>query len=193
MLINEIGWPTQGGGSTISEEERSKAYTAATENIPRTNCNVMGMLPQAWTSVQQDPRKPEDWYGIAGPVTAKPYPSAHAYSRAAKLMRGQLSQAPPGKPLMMCPGMPAPTSPGANRPSHCTILGTADADRLAGTGKRDVVCGFGGRDVIHARRGRDRLKGGPGQDVLVGGPGRDTCYGGRGRDRFRGCERIVSR
>jgi hypothetical protein len=111
MLINEIGWPTQGGGETISEDERSRAYRDATVNIPRTNCNVMGIVPQAWTSKQQDPKKPEDWYGIAGPVTARPYPSAHAYSRALRLMTGQRAKPPPNRPLMVCPGMPAPKPP----------------------------------------------------------------------------------
>jgi hypothetical protein len=220
MLINEIGWPTQGGGESISETQRAKAYRAATVNIPRTNCNVMGILPQAWTSAQQDPKNPEDWYGIANPSTAKPYSSAHAYSNAAKLMRGQRSQPPPNRPLIVCPGMPAPTPPGPARPNPCTMVGTPAADRLDGTARRDVVCAFGGRDEIRARggrdvalgadgpdriaggsgkdrlnggTGRDRLDGGPGRDVLIGGPGRDVCVGKRGHDRFRGCEKIVSR
>jgi len=108
MLINEIGWPTEGGGSTIPEDERAKAYRSATRNIPRTNCNVMGMLPQSWTSNQQNPNNPEDWYGIAGPATAKPFLSALVYSKTMKLMRGRLSKAPPRKALMVCPGMPPP-------------------------------------------------------------------------------------
>jgi Ca2+-binding RTX toxin-like protein len=168
-------------------------------NIPRTNCNVMGMLPQSWTSRQQSDSNPEDWYGIAGPVTAKPYPSAHAYSRAAKLMRGQLSQAPPSKPLMVCPGMPPPKPPDEGRPDPCTIAGTSGADHLAGTRRADVICALAGRDTVAGRRGRDRLKGGggrdrlrggPGRDLLDGGPGRDVCHGRRGRDRFRSCEKI---
>jgi hemolysin type calcium-binding protein len=221
MLINEIGWPTKGSGETISEAKRSKAYKAATVNIPRTNCNVMGILPQAWTSAEQNPKNAEDWYGIANPATAKPYPSAHAYANAAKLMRGQLSQPPPDKPLMVCPGMPAPKPPGTpGKPSRCTIAGTPASDSLRGTAGRDVACGFGGSDVIKTKggrdlalgaagadrlfggagpdrleggQGRDKLLGGRGDDVLIGGPGRDVCYGKPKHDRFRGCERIVSR
>jgi hypothetical protein len=113
MLINEIGWPAGGGRNAISEAARAKAYTRATRNIPRTNCNVMGMLPQAWTSRQQDPQRAEDWYGIASPATAMPYPSAWAYSKSLRLMRGDLRQPPPDKPLMACPGMPRPTPPGS--------------------------------------------------------------------------------
>lgn len=124
MLINEIGWPAGGGSETISEAEREKAYRRATMNIPRTNCNVMGMLPQAWTSRQQDPNNAEDRYGIANPATAKPYPSAHAYSRGLRLIRGELQEAPPDRPLMVCPGMPAPKPPGGvpgTRIIHATI------------------------------------------------------------------------
>lgn len=220
MLINEIGWAT-GGPDAVSEEERAKAYTAATVNIPRTNCNVMGMLPQSWTSNQISDGNPEDWYGIAGPVTAKPYPSALAYSRAVRLMRGQLSEPPPADPLMVCPGMPPPKPPGGGgTPDPCTIVGTPAPDRLPGTAKGDVTCGFGGRDAIAGRRGsdvllgaegrdrisggpgrdrlkggdgRDRLKGGHGRDVLKGGPGMDVCRANGGRDRFRSCERISAR
>jgi hypothetical protein len=201
MLINEIGWPT-GGPTAVTEDERARAFTAATVNIPRTNCNVMGMLPQSWTSNQQSDSNPEDWYGIAGPVTARPYPSAHAYARAVRLMRGQLADSPPANPLMVCPGMPPPKPPGGEVPGPCTILGTTAADRLAGTRRADVACGLGGRDRISGGRGRDRLKGGDGRDrlkggrgrdVLKGGPGRDVCRGNRGRDRFRSCERIPAR
>ncbi len=113
MLVNEIGWPAGGGPSTISEAARVKAYVRATTNFARTNCNVMGMLPQAWTSRQQDPDRAEDWYGIANPATAKPYPSAWAYSRSLRLMRGDLRRAPPDRPLMACKGMPRPKPPAA--------------------------------------------------------------------------------
>ncbi len=121
MLVNEIGWPTEGGSETISEAKRSKAYAAAAVNFPRTNCNVMGMLPQAWTSAERNPKNPEDWYGIASPETARPYPSAHAYSRAVRLMRGQLSKPPPDKPLMACPGMPPPVPPGGGSAGPQTV------------------------------------------------------------------------
>jgi hypothetical protein len=189
MLVNEIGWPTQGGSSTITEAERAKAYAAATANIPRTNCNIMGMLPQAWTSAEQSKKNPEDWYGIAGPETAKPYPSAHRYAHGIRLMTGQLSDDPPLKPLMACPGMPAPPIPGGSGggpPGLCTITGTAGPDDLIGTGKRDVICGLGGRDVIHGGGGDDIIVGGDGVDRIFGGPGRDRIKGKRGGDRLEG-------
>jgi hypothetical protein len=120
MLINEIGWPTQGGfrsgflglgmdaAPIVPEGKRAPAYRKATVKIPRTNCNVMGIVPQAWISLEADPTKAEDWFGIADPVTRKPYPSARAYSRSGKLMRGGLRASPPRRALMACPGMQAP-------------------------------------------------------------------------------------
>jgi hypothetical protein len=186
MLINEIGWATQGGSGAVTEEERAAAYTEATLNIPRTNCNVMGMLPQSWTSDQQDTGNPEDWYGIANPLTAKPYPSARAYSQSLRLMRGERSKPPPADPLMVCPGMPAPKPPGDGDGSDpCTIVGTLGRDRLVGTPKRDLICGLGGRDVIRARNGRDVIQGGAGGDRILGGAGHDRIKAGAGRDRIK--------
>jgi hypothetical protein len=184
MLINEIGWATNGGMSAVSEAERAEAYTAATTNFPRTNCNVMGILPQSWTSDQQSAGDPEDWYGIAGPLTAKPYPSARAYSRGLRLMRGERPQPPPRDPVMACPGMPAPKPPGPSSP--CTVIGTPGDDDLTGTGGRDVICALGGRDVIRARGGSDIVLGAGGGDRVRGGPGSDRIKGKGGRDRLGG-------
>ena len=186
MLINEIGWATQGGSSAVPEDERAAAYKDAAENLPRTNCNVMGMLPQTWTSDQTNPDDPEDWFGIAGPVTARPYPSAHAYANAAQLMRGELNKPPPSDPLMVCPGMPPPKPPGGGSTRACTILGTGGVDHLVGTRERDVICGLRGRDTIKAKGGRDVIRGAGGRDRILGGKGRDRIGGGRGRDKLSG-------
>ena len=77
-------------------------------NIARTNCNVDGILPHTWTSPEESTDNPEDWYGIADPTTARPYPSALAYSESAKSMRGELATEAPTTTLMACPGMPFP-------------------------------------------------------------------------------------
>jgi hypothetical protein len=120
MLINEIGWPTQGGfpsgflglgmeaAPIVPERNRTSAYRKATVKIPRTSCNVMGIVPQAWISLEVDPTEAEDWFGMADPVTRKPYRSARSYSRSVRLMRGELRASPPSRALMACPGMRAP-------------------------------------------------------------------------------------
>jgi hypothetical protein len=120
MLINEIGWPTKGGvrsgllglgmdsAPIVPEKKSAKAYRAATLKIPRSNCNVMGILPQAWTSAERDATDSEDWFGIANPTTAKPYPSARAYSKSLRRMRGERRTPPPRKGLRVCSGIPVP-------------------------------------------------------------------------------------
>lgn len=212
MLINEIGWATNGGSGSVSENDRAQAYTTATVNIPRTNCNILGMLPHTWTSAQQNPKNAEDWFGIAGPATASPYPSALAYSNSIELMRGELSVEAPTQTLMACEGMPLPDSDGdgvpdqrdyyptdptrsappggggggGGQPSICTIIGTPAADRLLGTNERDVVCAFGGDNFVGARDGRDFVLSLGGADRVAGGGGRDTINSKGGGDRITG-------
>ena len=50
--------------------------------------------------------------------------------------------------------------------SSCTVLGTAQDDRLIARG-HDIVCGLDGDDLIRARNGK--------RDVIDGGPGSDTA------------------
>ena len=124
MLINEIGWPTKGGvrsgvlglgmdsAPIVPEHRRAKAYRSMTLDIPRTNCNVMGITPQSWTSRERDPKNMEDWFGIANPRTGKPYRSARSYSKSLRRMRGETSKAPPRKGLQVCPRSPVPKPEG---------------------------------------------------------------------------------
>lgn len=110
MIINEIGWATHVGKTPLSETDRARAYGKMTVNYARTNCNVGGILPHTWISVEQSKTNPEDWYGIANPSTGEPYPSARYYSYGLRLMRGELTKEPPMRTLMACPGMPLPDS-----------------------------------------------------------------------------------
>ena len=118
MIINEIGWATHVGRTPLSESDRAKAYGKVTVNYARTNCNVGGILPHTWISVEQSTSNPEDWYGVADPITGEPYPSARHYSYGVRLMRGPLAKEPPRTTLMACPGMPLPDSDhdGVSRP-----------------------------------------------------------------------------
>jgi len=102
MTVNEVGWATHVGKVPLSETDRAAAFTKMTVNYARTNCNVDGLLPHTWTSPQQSNKNPEDWYGIANPSTAEPYPSALRYAHAARLMRGELATPPPPGILSVC-------------------------------------------------------------------------------------------
>jgi hypothetical protein len=114
MVVGEIGWPTQGtnGRQPISEGQREEAYTALARTLSRTNCNVSAVLPHTWITEETDPSDVEDWFGIAHPSRAAPYPSARAYRRGVRLMRGKLTEEPPRNTIMACRGMPAPDQDG---------------------------------------------------------------------------------
>jgi hypothetical protein len=70
--------------------------------------------------------------------------------------------------------------------THCTIVGTPQADRLVGTAKSDVICGRGGDDTLVGKGGDDVLVGGAGTDDLRGGAGEDVLEAGSGADRLSG-------
>jgi hypothetical protein len=107
MVVNELGWTTSGPTSQ-SEGGRVAGYRAIAKVMPRTNCNVSAVLPHTWMTREQDPGSGEDWFGIADPATAAPYPSALAYSRGIALQRGLLKRETPRKTIKACSGMPPP-------------------------------------------------------------------------------------
>ena len=83
---NEVGWPTRGalaGGRAVPEVIRA-AYLYQVADADLARCGVTSLAPHTWVTVQQNPTDPEDWFGIANPVSAQPYPTALAYSRAAR-------------------------------------------------------------------------------------------------------------
>jgi hemolysin type calcium-binding protein/calcineurin-like phosphoesterase family protein len=71
---------------------------------------------------------------------------------------------------------------GAGARGHCTISGTAAADRLVGTPKADVICGGPGGDTIVGNGGNDVIYGGSGNDVVYPGAGSDRVFGDAGSD-----------
>jgi hypothetical protein len=102
MIVNEVGWATHVGKVPLSETDRAAAYTKMAVNYARTDCNVGGLLPHTWISPQKSNKNAEDWYGIADPSTAEPYPSALRFAHAARLMRGELATPPPAEILPVC-------------------------------------------------------------------------------------------
>lgn len=106
MLVNEFGW-TRVGPYGKTEPERVERYRSISRRLPRTNCNVSGMLAFTWGSRERDLSNPEDFFGIWNPVQG-PYPSARAYSRSVRSLRGQLARRPPRRTIQICAGMPLP-------------------------------------------------------------------------------------
>jgi hypothetical protein len=81
MSLNETGWYTAGVGATppVPERRRARYLRTLTRAIARSGCGISSFAPFAWTSAQANPAKPDDWYGIASPRTARPYRSGRAY------------------------------------------------------------------------------------------------------------------
>ena len=83
----------------------------------------------------------------------------------------------------------------------CTLIGTAQGERIVGTGGPDTICGLAGNDPLTGGAGADILDGGAGadtlnardgrRDVVRGGPGRDSARIDRSLDRVIGVERLL--
>jgi RTX calcium-binding nonapeptide repeat (4 copies) len=82
----------------------------------------------------------------------------------------------------------------------CTLIGSAQGERIVGTDGPDTICGLAGNDPLTGGAGADILDGGPGadtlnardgrRDVVRGGPGRDSARVDR-LDRVIGVERLL--
>ena len=107
MLVNELGWTTApGAANPFTEQERVDRYNLMTRALPRTNCNVSGMIPHAWTTREQNVNQETDFYGIAKPLTGELYPSGQAFADSVALMYGQRADPPPTATIDTCHGMP---------------------------------------------------------------------------------------
>ena len=107
MLVNELGWTTASGAANpFTEEERVDRYNLMTQSLPRTNCNVSGMIPHAWTTRETNVNQETDFYGIAKPVTGDLYPSGHAFADSVALMFGKGPTPPPTDSIDTCHDMP---------------------------------------------------------------------------------------
>jgi hypothetical protein len=91
MLVNEAGWHTMGPhdrryAAPASRAAMIRAITAASHE---TNCNVVGFGIHSWVTAQTDPNDPEDWYGLADPVTGVPDAGGQAYAAAIAAAAGK--------------------------------------------------------------------------------------------------------
>ena len=100
MLVNEAGWHTLGPHDAryASPADRAAFIRQLAAISRQTDCNLVGFGVHAWVTAQQDPSNPEDWYGLADPVTGAPNASGLAYaagiraaeSRPARPAKGRL-------------------------------------------------------------------------------------------------------
>jgi hypothetical protein len=81
MLANELGWHTKGelGLAPVPEVQRAEYFSVLTPAMAQSQCGVIGIAAHTWVTPEQRLSLPEDWYGMADPLTGEPYPTAAAY------------------------------------------------------------------------------------------------------------------
>jgi hypothetical protein len=95
MVADEVGWHTRGslGLPPVPEPQRAAYFRTVTPGIALSQCGVIGIAAHTWVTLEQRENYPEDWYGMANPITGKPYPSAIAYAHEVMaLERGEATR-----------------------------------------------------------------------------------------------------
>ena len=102
LHITELGWVTSGQGSAIvaPEEERAALIERTTDTLVRSDCGIGSVVPYTWTTPEQDPNDPEDWYGLVHPGDAGRTPSSEAYRRV--VARYAAEPPDPSQPAYVC-------------------------------------------------------------------------------------------
>jgi hypothetical protein len=80
LIVSEYGWRTGETAGALSEETRARMIGQLADALARTNCGVIGEYPHNWISPRLDSANPEDWFGLADPLTGAPFASALVYS-----------------------------------------------------------------------------------------------------------------
>jgi hypothetical protein len=80
LVVSEYGWRSGGPAGALSEPQRAQMTRDYSDDLARTNCNVVGIYPHNWISPRLDAANPEDWYGLADPLTGAPLASGVAYA-----------------------------------------------------------------------------------------------------------------
>lgn len=92
MDVDEVGWSTVATPTLppTPESTRSRYIQDVVEGIAqaRERLNILALSPYAWTTPQLNPAQPNDWYGMADPVTGAPYPSGKAFASTVRALTG---------------------------------------------------------------------------------------------------------
>jgi polysaccharide biosynthesis protein PslG len=104
MIVNEIGWYTQGapGFLLASEQQRARRIATVAKQFWRTDCNLEGFAPYSWITLERDPQNSEHWFGLADAVTGAPNAGGFAYGRQIRRATGEATKAPPKARLRVC-------------------------------------------------------------------------------------------
>ena len=108
IALNEVGWATEGSGGfpPVAEQTRATYIAEVTRSFLASGCSPAAIAPHTWTTDELDPADPEDWFGIADPISGAPYPSGQAYLDAAADAREEAPQAQDGASSSQTCGAP---------------------------------------------------------------------------------------
>lgn len=85
LSVSESGWyvsGSRGAGTALSEGERATLLREVTLGVAASGCEIAELAAHTWVTPEQNPRDPEDWFGLADPASGEPYESARAYATA---------------------------------------------------------------------------------------------------------------
>jgi polysaccharide biosynthesis protein PslG len=96
--VTEIGWTT----ADTPEQRRAAYLLELAQTLPRSDCGVERLEAYAWLGPEHDAGDREQWFGIAN-ADGTNKPSAEAYARGVRLLRG-LAGAVPAGTVPICSG-----------------------------------------------------------------------------------------
>ena len=89
IVISEFGWRTGLGSGALSEVLRTSNYQTLTGMLSRTDCNVSAVAPHTWQSPELSLDSPDQWWGLASPITGLLHPAGQAYRDQVALYEGR--------------------------------------------------------------------------------------------------------
>lgn len=137
LFVSEFGWHTAGDGEALSESARAEAYSALIGQLARTDCDVRGLAAHNWASEETDPADPEDWFGLASPLTGSLHPAGQAYAAAVDLFEGRGPTPAPRETIGVCGG-PAPDQDSDGTPDEDDDY-PLDPSRDSGSGEQPPI------------------------------------------------------
>lgn len=104
MLVNEVGWYTDGpeNARQAPASERAGYIEQLAVVADETDCDLVGFGVHAWFSEEQDPANPDHWYGLADPTTGAPREGAIAYGEALAGKRSEEAEDLAAEALTLC-------------------------------------------------------------------------------------------
>jgi len=96
LYVTEVGWTTHGSSFASATAAKRPGYISTTfATLAHSDCGIAEVMLYAWTTLERDPSKPADWYGIS-PPGAGASPDTAAFSAALA------TAGAPAAPALLC-------------------------------------------------------------------------------------------